>query len=247
MPHIVDTWETLRLHTTLFFYDKGRRAEQKRLWSPASHQALEAGLKPNHILLYSLIIACSVIEVALSLGDLGLIGPARMRGLVYDYGAFWPGLLGNWKPNYTAQPFAMFVTYGFLHGGLLHLTVNMFTLWSLGRAILDRIGQGSFGLLYVGAILGGGTGFALLAPGLRPMVGASGALFGLAGALLAWKYMDHHADRAARWHIARDVMLLAGLNLLLWWAMDGQLAWQAHLGGFLAGWVAAFVIGRRPL
>ena len=36
------------------------------------------------------------------------------------------------------------------------------------------------------------------------------------------------------------------LNLLLWWAMDGQLAWETHLGGFLAGWVMALLADPRP-
>ncbi len=167
-----------------------------------------------------------------------------MRRLVFDYGAFWPGLLDNWKPNYAAQPFAMFITYGFLHSGLLHLTVNMITLWSLGSTVLDRLGQGSFVILYIVANFGGGVGFALLAPGLRPMVGASGALFGLLGAILAWEYVDHRTERNDRWRVAWVVVLLAGLNLVLWWAMGGQLAWQAHLGGFLTGWIAGLLIDR---
>jgi len=208
---------------------------------------LEAELNPNHLFLYGLITVCCVIEGALSLGDLGIIGFARMRSLVYDYGAFWPGLLNNWKPNYAAQPYAMFVTYSFLHSGLVHLAVNMITLWSLGRAVLDRASQASFVVVYVGASLGGAAVFAVLAPGLRPMVGASGSLFGLLGAILAWEYMDQYADREDRWHVAKVVMLLAGLNLVLWWAMDGQLAWQAHFGGFIAGWLAALLIDHRSM
>ena len=216
-------------------------------FGPASHQTLEAGLNPNHLLFYALITACSVIEIALSLGDLGVIGPAHLRDLIYHYGAFWPGLLGNWKPNYAAQPYAMFVTYSFLHSGLVHLVVNMITLWSLGRAVLNQASQGSFVIIYIGASLSGAAVFAMMAPGLRPMVGASGSLFGLLGAILAWEYMDQYADSRDRWHVARVVMLLAGLNLVLWWAMDGQLAWQAHFGGFITGWIAAFLIGRKPL
>ena len=83
---------------------------------------------------------------------------------------------------------------------------------------------------------------ALLADGLRPMVGASGSLFGLLGAILAWEYLDHETPREARYYIAKVILVLAVLNLLLWWAMGGQLAWQTHLGGFLAGWIAALVI-----
>ena len=187
------------------------------------------------------------MEGALSIGDLDIIGFARMRSQVYDYGAFWPGLLNTWTPNYAAQPYAMFLTYSFLHSGLVHLSVNMITLWSLGRAVLNQVGQVSFVIIYAGASLGGAAVFALLAHGLRPMVGASGALFGLLGAILAWEYVDTHTDREGRQHIVKVILLLAGLNFVLWWAMGGQLAWQAHLGGFVVGWMAALLITRKPL
>lgn len=172
---------------------------------------------------------------------------ARFRLQAYEYFGFWPGLLQNWRPNYPTQPYAMFITYGFFHSGLSHLLVNMITLWSLGRPITDRVGQGAFALLYIGSCLGGAAGFALLAPDLRPMVGASGALFGLAGGYLAWAYVDRYTSQKKLWPIGRAVLLLAGLNLVLWWAMEGQLAWQAHLGGFIAGWVLALLIDPRPL
>lgn len=141
----------------------------------------------------------------------------------------------------------MFLSYSFLHGGLAHLLVNMITLWSLGRAVLDRVGAQGFALLYTGSILGGAAGFALLAPDLRPMVGASGALFGLVGGILAWAYVDRFTHREGLWPVVRAVLLLVGLNLVLWWAMDGQLAWQTHLGGFIAGWVLAMLIDPRAV
>jgi len=166
--------------------------------------------------------------------------------MAYDYAGFWPGLLKGWSPNYPLQPYTMFLTYGFLHGGLVHLTVNMITLWSLGRAVLSRVGPGGFALLYGGAILGGAAGFALLAPDLRPMVGASGALFGLAGGILAWVYVDRYTHHEGLWLVVRAVLMLVGLNVLLWWAMHGQLAWQTHLGGFVAGWILALLIDPRP-
>ena len=198
------------------------------------------------VLLWGLIAVCSVIELALLAADHGLIGPARLRRLAYDYGGFWPGLLADWRPNYTGQPWAMFVTYGFLHGGFAHLLVNMITLWSLGRVVLARVGAWGFGALYLATILGGAVGFALLAPGLRPMVGASGALFGLIGGVLAWTYIDRFTHAAGLWPVARAVLLLIALNLVLWWAMDGQLAWETHLGGFVTGWIAALLIDPRP-
>ena len=198
-------------------------------------------------ILYGLIAVCAVIEAALFLSDQGIIGPDRLRRLAYDYGGFWPGLLVDWRANYPAQPWLMFLTYGLLHSGPGHLIVNMITLWSLGRGVLDRVGAGGFLLLYLAALLGGAAGFALLAPGLRPMVGASGALFGLIGGLLAWAYVDRFTYKEGLWPIGRAVLLLIGLNLVLWWAMGGQLAWQTHLGGFITGWIAALLIDPRAV
>ncbi|MCR9140527.1 MAG: rhomboid family intramembrane serine protease, partial [Alphaproteobacteria bacterium] len=198
-------------------------------------------------MMIAIILLCVGIEAVLSLSDAGLIGSGRMRRIFYDYGGFWPGLLEDWRPNYTAQPWVMFLSYGFLHGGLMHLAVNMITLWSLGVVVLDRVRGRGFVMLYVASLLGGGVGYALLAPSLTPMVGASGALFGLAGGILAWSYVDRFTFRERLWPVARAFLLLLLLNVVLWWAMKGHLAWETHLGGFIAGWVAALLIDPRAV
>jgi rhomboid protease GluP len=188
---------------------------------------------------------CILVEAVLQAADFGLIGGSRLRQTAYEFGGFWPGLLRDWKPNFPAQPYVMFITYAFLHGGLVHLLVNMITLVSLGGAVVRRVGQKGFLMLYIASMLGGAAGFGLLADTLRPMVGASGALFGLAGGLVAWDYVDRFTVQEALWPVARAVLLLVGLNIVLWWAMDGQLAWETHLGGFVMGWVAAMLIDPR--
>lgn len=205
-----------------------------------------ASLKRTPLILLVLIGLCSAIELCLTLADLGVFGSLRLRQPAYHYGGFWPGLLDNWRPNFTAQPYTMFVTYAFLHGGLSHLIVNMITLWSLGKVVIGRVGTRGFSLLYLSAMLGGAAGYALLAADVRPMVGASGALFGLIGGALAWLYVDRYTYNEGLRPVAQAVVLLIVLNLILWWAMDGQLAWQTHLGGFVSGWVAAMLIDPRP-
>ena len=194
-----------------------------------------------------LIVLCCVVEGVLQFAEWSGSGGPRLRSLAYEYGGFWSGLLDSWSPNYPSQPYIMFITYGFLHGGLLHMTVNMITLWSLGLAVLDRVGIRGFLMLYFATLLGGAVGFALLASTLAPMVGASGALFGLAGGLLAWGYVDRFTLREALWPIARAAGLLLLMNVVMWWALDGQLAWETHLGGFVTGWLAAMIIDPRPL
>ena len=88
-------------------------------------------------------------------------------------------------------------------------------------------------------------GFAALSDSFRPMVGASGALFGLAGAILAWEYVDRYTLHERLWPVARAVLLLVVLNIALFYAMDRLLAWETHLGGFIAGWFAALLIDPR--
>lgn len=200
---------------------------------------------PVSRLVLALIVMCVLVEAILQAGDFGLLGIPRFRQSVYEYGGFWAGLLGNWTANFALQPYTMFLTYGFLHSGLVHLAVNMITLWSLGHRVTDRIGPLAFVLLYAASIMGGAGGYALLSDNFRPMVGASGALFGLAGAILAWEYVDRFTTRDRLWPVARAVLFLLALNVVLYYAMDRLLAWQAHLGGFVVGWVMAMLIDPR--
>lgn len=197
-----------------------------------------------------LLVLSLLPELALSAADWGLWDPGipRFREFVYQYGAFWPGLLRDWRPNYTGQPQLMFLTYGFLHAGFWHLALNMVTLVSLGRVLIERLGQRRFLLLYTLSIFGGAAGYALMASGVQPMVGASGALFGLAAGVVAASVTDRIDDREPGQVVVRvltmSVLGLIALNVLMYYVMGGQLAWQTHLGGFVAGWVAIAVLDR---
>jgi membrane associated rhomboid family serine protease len=103
--------------------------------------------------------------------------------------------------------------------------------------------------VWVAATLGGALGYAALASAPQPMVGASGALFGLAGALVWLQVADLAAEGAAAREVALALALpVAGLivlNLLMYWAMGGRLAWQTHLGGVLAGAAAGALLRPR--
>jgi rhomboid protease GluP len=210
--------------------------------SAFEHPLRRINIAPVLIGLAAMSIA---IEVILQGADLSLWGTSQWRSLAYQNGGFWIGLLHNWRPNYAYQPYLMFATYGFLHGGLAHLVVNMLTLVGLGVPIVARIGSARFLLLYGLSTVGGAAGFALLSNSVQPMVGASGALFGLAGAIAAWEYVDRFTAKMQLWPVLRTIVWLIGLNLILWWAMDGRLAWETHLGGFISGWIVAFIIDPR--
>ena len=197
------------------------------------------------VLLGGLIALCSLIELALSASDWGLIQTPRFRQTAYEFGGFWPGLLSDWRPNYPLQPATMFFSYGFFHGGPGHLIVNMFTLFSLGSAVMDRAGGKGFALIYGASILGGAVAYAVLAQTPQPMVGASGALFGLAGALVGWNLIDSFDLKESLWPFARIAAFLVAINVVMWWALNGQLAWQTHLGGFVSGFLVALWYARR--
>lgn len=195
---------------------------------------------------FGLIGVLTAIEAVFWLSDAGHLGSAyrTLRTTALAYGAFWPGLLRDWQPNFPLQSGAMFATYAFLHAGPVHLAMNMLTLLSLGRAVIRRTGGRAFVLIYAVSVLGGGVGYGFLAPGYQPMVGASGALFGLAGALVVWEYDDRRRLRMDSRPILQALLLLVGVNVAMYWALDGRLAWQAHLGGALAGMLAAWIAGR---
>lgn len=188
-----------------------------------------------------ILIICTIIELTLQGADHGLWGAPRWRALTYEYGGFWRGLLGTWQPNYTAQPAVMFATYGFLHGGFIHLLVNMLTLASLGRLVIERVGHLCFAAIYALVLLGGAAGFALLSTAVQPMVGASGALFGLAGIMVAWEYKTRRLAGEALGPVLRVIAVLIAINVVMYWAMEGNLAWETHLGGFITGWVAGWL------
>ena len=135
----------------------------------------------------------------------------RLHPVIWVLLAFWAGLLHGWKPNYAAQPVVMFFSYGWLHAGPGHLIGNLGALVWLGPPMLARFGALGFSALWGACLLGGATGFALLTSSPAPMVGASGALFGLAG---AW--------------LVGEIRRSRGLQ-------GGHLAWETHLGGLATG------------
>lgn len=195
-----------------------------------------------------LVVLIVLPELVLMAADAGWIGSRRWRHQAYTYGAFWAGILSDgWTPNYTAQPFVMFFSYSFLHAGFGHLFGNVVALAWLGGIAADRLRPWQLVGLYAGSTLGGALAFAALSSSISPMVGASGAIFGLAGAWLIWAWQDQ-PNRAHAWRFAGQMVLLViVLNAAIWWLQDGQLAWETHMGGFVVGAALAWALPRRGM
>ena len=212
--------------------------------NPANPPADRRTPRPGNSVFLALICLNILVELILQAADAGLVGSSRWRALAYQYGAFWAGLLHGWQPNYSAQPATMFFSYAFLHAGLWHLATNMLVLWGLGLALIRQIGQRALLGLYLVSALGGGLGFGLLSTSPQPMVGASGAIFGLIG---VWKHQEWRQRRARSqplWPLWRSLAGFLALNVLMWALLSGQLAWETHLGGFIAGWAGSALLTR---
>ena len=202
-----------------------------------------------HPVWIGLLLLLVAIEGGLMLADRGLVGSVRWRALAYQNGAFWVGLLFGWAPNYPAQPAAMFLTYAFLHSSLGHLLGNSVALAWLGQTLGGRCGPVRFAGLYLAVAIGGGLGFALLARQSAPMVGASGAIMGLVGIWIVWDAREMARAGIRRVRVAGEIALrtalVLGANVASFVALNGVLAWEAHLGGFVAGLLAGLLVPPR--
>lgn len=211
----------------------------------ASRSRALTGVRPGVApVVLALVILNTVIELALTLSDAGIGLPRGLRAVAFHLGAFDPALLDGARPIFALQPVTMFASYAFLHAGLAHLGLNMLALYFFGTAIVDRIGTWRFLAAYAVSAVGGAIAFAWLGDGITPMVGASGALFGLLGVWCCWDVMDKRHYGAPIWEIIRPLLYLLLYNLAFMVLLQGQLAWEAHLGGFIAGWVLALFWGR---
>jgi membrane associated rhomboid family serine protease len=130
------------------------------------------------------------------------------------------------------------VTAAFLHGSFLHIAFNMYVLFALGPTLERILGHGRYLTLYVLAALGGGVASYVFSDIRTVSVGASGAIFGLMGALVV-------AGRRLRYDITQ-VLILLGINVAIGFFSPGT-DWRAHLGGLVTGAVVAaiFVLPAR--
>lgn len=119
-----------------------------------------------------------------------------------------------------------FVTSGFLHWTLIHIAMNMLSLYMIGIGLERLLGRLRFAVVYILSLLGGSTAVYLFSQVNAPTAGASGAIFGLLGAL---------AVTLKRLRLdLRQLGFIIALNAFITFTVS-SISWQAHLGGFLVG------------
>jgi membrane associated rhomboid family serine protease len=172
-------------------------------------------------------LALSPVGRCVAPPPLTAVGEQRCASLGYSWidgvatGAWW-------------QP----VTSMFTHHAMLHIGFNMLALWILGPQLEAVIGRLRFLALYFVSGLAGSATVLYLTPPYVPTIGASGAVFGLMGALLVVA-VKMRADYT-------QILFWIGLNVAITIFGGARISWQGHLGGLVGGVLIALVLAYAP-
>ncbi len=130
------------------------------------------------------------------------------------------------------------LTSAFLHGSLMHLIVNMYSLWIIGSQVETYMGKWRFLIIYLlSAFLGSMLSVVFLKNSIS--IGASGAIFGLAGSLL---YFGYHYRLYLSNALKNQIIPVIILNLALGFLVSG-IDNACHIGGLIGGYLATMIVG----
>jgi membrane associated rhomboid family serine protease len=150
-------------------------------------------------------------------------------------------LLGLQPASFLSRPWTI-LTSMFVHASFWHIFANMLTLYFFGTYLSRLVGRGRFLMVYFGGGILGGILFILLAPPLSVAVGASGAIFALAGALVVLRPRLPVFIFPIPAPIPLWVAVIGGFLILSFLSF---IAWQAHLGGLVLGLIAGYIFRKR--
>ena len=127
---------------------------------------------------------------------------------------------------------------GFLHSGIFHVGFNMYLLWAFGRQLEKELGSVEFVLAYVVSLIGGSFGAMLLSPN-TPVVGASGAVFGV----VAMMVLFYRSRGIGLFDTSLGFLVLINV----FFSFQGGVSLGGHAGGFAAGLIiGTLVFGFQP-
>lgn len=174
----------------------------------------------------------TVTYVLIGLNVLAFLGQLSLG--IDDSAVQW----GMWPARMAVDgAWWLLLTSAFLHGSFLHIAFNMYVLFALGPVLERVLGHVRFTTLYLLSAIGGSVASFWFSEINAVSVGASGAIFGLMGALVV-------AGRRLRYDITQ-VLVLLGINLVIGFIAPG-VDWRAHLGGLIVGAVVAAVFVLAP-
>jgi rhomboid protease GluP len=184
----------------------------------------------------TLIVAANLVVWGLNLlSGMSVLSPHPQELLAWG---------GNFLPATREQPWRLF-TAMFLHGGLIHLALNMWALWDVGRLVERFYGNTQMILIYLICGLAGSLCSLFFAASRSVSIGASGAIFGVVGCLLAALYTKPNKLPAGLVRTLRSSMLgFVGYSLIMGFVV-GFIDNAAHIGGLVAGWLMGVVLAER--
>lgn len=199
-------------------------------------------------LIWAMFAALCAPEAAFYLAENGIAGPADMRWRAYYnlayFDLFFEGIF-NGHPVPGTFWFTP-ITHAFLHGGPLHLVMNGVVFLGLGGALANGLGMARFLLLFAVTAVAGALTFSVITDFDGPLVGVSGVLFGFFGVLKRWEWRYIQRTGASSRRFWGTIVGLIALNAVLYVAtlgdgpvLEAAIAWEAHLGGFVAGFLIA--------
>ena len=144
---------------------------------------------------------------------------------------------GRWVDGVSEGAYWQLLTSGFAHIELWHIGFNMLALYFLGPQLEAVLGRVRFLALYLVSLLSGSALVYWLADERSATLGASGAVFGLIGALLVV------AQKVGG--DVRSLLIWLGLNVFITFAVP-NVSWQGHLGGFIGGFLVGLVLVYAP-
>lgn len=180
------------------------------------------------VLMYLLSLALDLTGTVVWGNIFSILSPSSKVLYRLGMGGSIPLLEGRWWTLITAN---------YLHGGILHIAFNMFWLRRIGPWVVDLFGSSRMWVIYTVSGLVGALISALA--GTPFYVGASGAIFGLFGALI---YYGRYRGGTFGTGIFRQVLILAIISFVFGLAMPGVDNW-GHLGGFTGGVIAGMFLG----
>lgn len=150
---------------------------------------------------------------------------------------------GNYKPLVLEGEYYRLFTAMFLHGDIQHLAFNMYSLWALGSNLEIMMPKWKYIILYLVSGLGGSV-LSHLMMGDIVSIGASGAIFGLLGALIGYVMRNREMFRRGA---LMNLLVIAGINLAWGFQPGSGIDNFGHLGGLITGFLLSLIIkpGRR--
>ena len=143
-----------------------------------------------------------------------------------------------WGPAIREGQYYRLLTGIFLHGGILHLLFNCYALYVIGSQVENFLGRIKFAIIYLVAGISGAL-FSVIFGGNFASIGASGAIFGLMGALV---YFGYHYRVYLGTVVKSQIIPLIVLNLLLGFCVSG-IDNFAHIGGLIGGTLMSIALG----